>query len=269
MKVYVDLVLFINFILDLLLLIGVSIILKRNKKTFRLLLGAFIGSLSMFSLFLSINSFTLFLIKVVISIIMVLVSFGYKNIKYTLSNIAYLYLLSIVLGGALYFVNNTFSYKSLGFLFINNGFSINLVLVILLSPIIIFLYIKKVKEEKEVLSKKYNVIITLLNGKKLNLSAFLDTGNNLYDPYKKRPIIVINKRVLKSYNPRCILVPCHTVNNKSLLKCFKIKELIINGKKIEEELLACISDNNFNMGDVDLLLHSKIIRKGDINEKNY
>ena len=62
---------------------------------------------------------------------------------------------------------------------------------------------------------------------------------------------------------------CLTVNKESLIKCFKIKKLIVNGNLIDDECLVGISDNNFNMGDVDLLLHSKIIRKGDINEKNY
>ena len=45
-----------------------------------------------------------------------------------------------------------------------------------------------------------------------------------------------------------------------MLSCFKIKDIIINGKKIKEEVLVGISDNNFNIEGVDLLLHKKIIK---------
>ena len=38
-------------------------------------------------------------------------------------------------------------------------------------------------------------------------------------------------------------------------------KLYVNGKKIEEEVLVGISDNNFNIDGVDLLLHKKIIKE--------
>ena len=51
------------------------------------------------------------------------------------------------------------------------------------------------------------------------------------------------------------------VKKESLIKCFKIKKLIVNGNLIEDECLVGISDNNFNFGDVDLLLHNKIVKE--------
>lgn len=261
MTLYLDLIFFLNLFLDLLLLMTVSIILKRNAKLIRIVLGSFIGALSIFALFVSISSLELFFIKFLISIIMVLISFGYKNMRYTVDNIIYLYLVSIILGGFLYMINDSFAYKNTGLIFFHNGFSINFLIVIVCAPVILTLYIKQSKKLKEKFSKRYEVNITFLNGNKLNLTGFLDTGNNLYDPYKKRPIIVINKEVLKDYNPRCILVPIITVNESSMLKCFKVKKIIINGKKIEDDVLIGISDNNFKIDGVDLLLHKQIIKE--------
>lgn len=260
MTIYVDLIILLNFFLDFLLLLVVSLILKRNTKIIRIIIGSLIGGVSIISLFINMNSFSLFIFKFVISIFMCLISFSYKNFKYTLNNIIYLYLISIILGGFLYFINNSFSYKNIGLIFFHNGFSINILIIILLSPVILFLYLKQTKSAKEELNKKYIVDITLLNEKKLHLTGFLDTGNSLYDPYKKRPIIVINKKILGNYNPKYILVPFITINKESLLKCFRIKNIIINGKKIEEEVLVGISDNNFNIDGVDLLLHKNIIK---------
>ena len=87
MTVYIDLVCIINFIYDFLILLTVSFTLKRNRKIYYYILSSLIGVLSIFLLFLKINNVILFLLKILISIIMVIVAFGYKSIKYTISNI--------------------------------------------------------------------------------------------------------------------------------------------------------------------------------------
>lgn len=261
MKIYVDLIILLNLFLDFLLLLSVSLILKRNANLARLFFGALVGALSVLSLFLSFNSFTLFIFKVFISIFMIVISFGFKDIRYTFNNFIYLYMVSIILGGFLYYVNDSLSYKNTGLIFFHNGFSINFILIIVLTPIIIVMHVIQSRRLKEEYSKKYEVDLTFLNGKISHLTGFLDTGNNLYDPYKKRPIIIINEDVLKGYKPRCILVPCVTVNKESMLRCFRIKKLVVNKKVIEEDVLIGISDNNFKMDGVDLLLHKKILKE--------
>lgn len=165
------------------------------------------------------------------------------------------------------YVNDQLAYKNNGLFFYHSGLSINWILVIILTPIITFIYIFQTKKLKEKFSKIYKVSITLLNGKELNISGFLDTGNSLIDPYKKRPIIMVNKELLGTYNEKYILVPCMTVNSKSILKCFKIEKLLINGKKIEEDVLLGISDNNFDSLGVECLLQKNIL-KGEIYEEN-
>ncbi|MDE5539052.1 MAG: sigma-E processing peptidase SpoIIGA [Bacilli bacterium] len=98
MVIYIDLVFLINFILDLLLLLTVNVALKRYSRFFKLVLGAVLGSISLVSLFLHLNSITLSLLKVLMGILMCLVAFGYKNIRYTFYNVIYLYMTSISLG---------------------------------------------------------------------------------------------------------------------------------------------------------------------------
>lgn len=259
MKIYVDLIILLNFFLDFILLLSVSLILKRNVKISRIFFGALAGGVSILFLFVNVSSLVLFFVKVLISILMVIITFSYKNIKYTFNNLVYLYLISIILGGFLYYVNVELSYKNTGLIFFHDGIGINVILITILSPVILTVYVIKTRKLKEEYSKKYEVCIMLLNNKKINVTGFLDTGNNLQDPYKRRPIIVISKNALRGYNPKIILVPCITVKGNSLLKCFRIKELIINGKKIEKECLVGISDNNFQIDGVDLLLHKKLL----------
>ena len=259
--IYVDLVFIINLFIDFILLLGVSIILKRNIKLYKALLGALFGSISLIFLFIDISSFSLFLFKIVISVIMILITFKFKSIKYFFDNFFCLYVISIFLGGALYFINNSLSYKSNGFIFYNNGFSINLVLVIILTPIIIYIYIKQSKKLRNNYLNRYIVKIVLHNNKSYTLTGFIDSGNNLYDPYFKHPIILINKNIINNLDENFILVPCLTVSGTSLIKCFNIKELYINNKKVKKKFLLGISDNNFKIDGVDLLLHKDIIRE--------
>ena len=177
MTIYVDGLLFLNFFFDFLLLLSVSIILKRNVSIFRVIIGAFIGSLTILILFFKITSFELFLIKVYLSIIMCLVSFGYKDLKYTLKNILFLYLVSIILGGFLYMINIEFGYKQEGLIFINKGISLNIIFLIIFSPIVLYIYVKEMKSYKAKIGNYYKVNIYI--GKKvLNLNGYLDTGIN-------------------------------------------------------------------------------------------
>lgn len=261
MRMYVDLIILLNFFLDFILLFSVSMILKRNVSLKRVFLGALIGGVSILSLFINFNSLTLFLFKVFISVIMVVVTFSFKSFKYLFNNLVYLYLVSIILGGFLYFVNDELAYKNSGLIFFHTGLSINWILIIVCAPIILVIYVVQTRKLKSEYAKRYEVEITFLNGKRAFITGLLDTGNNLIDPYKKRPIIMINKSLLAGYNPRTILVPCVTVNKESMINCFKIKKLVINKEVIEDEVLVGISDNNFGIEGVDCLLHKRIVKE--------
>ena len=105
MKIYLDYVFFINFIFDFILLFKTKVLLKRNVKIKRIILGSFIGTFSIFILFISMPSFIFFLSKMFFGLIMVIITFKFKDIKYTLNNFFYLMILSIILGGFLYFLN--------------------------------------------------------------------------------------------------------------------------------------------------------------------
>ena len=68
MTIYVDLVFLINFIMDFYVLSGVKFLLRLNKKMIRIILGAFIGSLSTLLLFFKLNLLEFNIIKILISL---------------------------------------------------------------------------------------------------------------------------------------------------------------------------------------------------------
>lgn len=255
MKLYLDVIFFLNFGFDFLLLSTVSIVLKRNVKFIKIILGGVIGGLSIFILFFKINSVQLFLLKFIISLIMVIVTFSYKNFQYTIKNIEYLYMVSIVLGGFLYLINNEFSYKNDGLVFYHNGLSINFIVLIILSPFILYTYIKQLKRNKNYYQYCYKVKICI-DGKEYNLNGFLDTGNKLVDPYFKKPIIVLNKGVIET-KANCILVPINTVNKTDFISCFKADKIEVENKVVNA--IIGISNEKFEMEGIDVLLQTRIL----------
>lgn len=253
MKVYLDLVMFLNFFLDFLLLVSVSILLKRNVKIIRLIIASFIGGLSILLLFVKLNSLELFLFKALISIIMILIGFGYKNIKYTLMNILYLYIVSVFLGGGLYLVNNSFSLKNNGIVFVNNGFSINIIVIIIISPIIIYIYNIQAKKIKNKYNNYYDVSI-YYNNQKLDVVGFMDTGNTL--KYKKNNVLLLDKRKNIFKTKKYILIPYNTIDKISVMKAFKPSKVIINNKEINNCLIGLI--DNINLDGINIILNNGI-----------
>ena len=262
MKIYLDLVLILNFIFDLLLLITVSYVLKRNVSNFKLILGAFIGSLSILFLFISLNSFELFILKFLISIGMCITSFSYRNIRYTLKNISYLYIVSIILGGFLYFLNIEFSYKNNGIVFFHDGLSVNVIFLIIISPIILILYKKQAKELKTNYSNYYKVNIFLKNNI-IKTNAFLDTGNKLSDPYFNKPVLILDKKkMIYDINEfKMILIPYKTITESSILTCIQVNKIEIKGIGVRKNVLIGLSNQDIRIDGVDLILNSKILEE--------
>ena len=250
MTVYIDLVCIINFIYDFLILLTVSFTLKRNRKIYYYILSSLIGVLSIFLLFLKINNIVLFLLKILISIIMVIVAFGYKSIKYTISNIIYFYMVSIILAGFLYLIKGN-----------NSNFNLNYIVLLIIGPIILLIYYKSNKKLKNTYSDYYKIKIVFDNIE-YNLVSFYDNGNNLKDPISKKSIIIVgNNRLEKIYNIRSpVYVPVITVKGTHLMKCFKPSYIILNDKKIYNYLIG-ESSIKFNDG-VECLLNKSLKEDG-------
>ena len=125
-KMYIELIFIVNFLLDYMILYGTKRLLKRKNKNIRLLLGSILGSSTTIFLFINITNIKLIIIKIFISILMNLTSFGKKEV---LKNTFYFYLISITLAGSIYLLDLT---KIKDFYFI---------ILIVITPIIIKTFI--------------------------------------------------------------------------------------------------------------------------------
>jgi len=224
MNIYIEEVFILNFLLDFMILYGTKRILKRNNKLIRIVISSIIGSFTTFILFININSFILFLLKIIISIILIIIAFGFRNI---IKNISYFYILSIIIGGSSYLLN------------INNH-----LLLIIFSFIVIFMVFKELITYRNIFSNKYLVKV-LYKGKIYELEGFIDTGNRLRDYISKNYIILTNLNIKTN---KLLYVPFKALNSSGIIPCIKPDKVIINNKEFNNFLIGLAKDK-FNLDE--------------------
>ena len=221
MNIYYEEVFILNFLLDFMILYGTKRILKRNNKLIRVAVGSIIGSFTTFLLFINISYLLLLILKIIISILLVIISFGFRNI---IKNIMYFYFLSIIIGGSAYLLD------------INNKF-----FLIISSFIVVIILIREFISYKEIYPNKYLVTI-YINSRKFCLEGFIDTGNRLIDPISKKSIILVN---LNIDSDRYIYVPYKALNCNGIIKCIKPDKVLINDMLFD--CLIGISKDKFEL----------------------
>ena len=241
MKIYVDLVFFVNFMYDLFLLMAVAFCLKEKVTLKRLLFGAFLGGISIFFLFLPLNQVHLFFLKILVSIFMILGTFSYRNKTLFFKHLACLYFASFFLGGILYFLNDTFSYEKQGLIFFHKDISINFICILLLGPVFFYLYLKKLRVEKKNLSLVHQIRFEAF-GKTFQVEGYLDTGNRLRDPFKKRSVILLYEKGLQPKIEESILVPFETAKGKGLVRCNLPETLYVDEKEMKNYLVGFLEE---------------------------
>ena len=259
-KVYVDVILFINFFFDFLLLVTTSLVLKRRVSIKRIALGSLVGSATIVVLFIPLSSLELFLLKVVLSLVIIFVTFGYGDFKYFVNNLVYFYLISIVLGGFVYYLNVSFSYKNVGIVFYHKGVSINYVIVLFLSIVVSYFYYKEMKYVRLVNSLYYKVDI-YVNYKIVSLLGYLDTGNTLVDPYSKRVVIITNSKKFIKACEGCLpyYIPYQSVNDFGLLEVYKVSRVYIEGVGNKSNIVVGVVKDKLKSGKVEVLLNNLLM----------
>lgn len=251
--VYIDLLVIEDLIYNYVILLGVSLLLTRITNLRKIFLSSVIGTIPLIFLFLNISNILNFLISFIFSIIMSIIAFSYKDIIYTIKNVFYMYTTSIFIAGALNLINVNLLPQI-------DSYILNIIILITLSPIITLIYIKSISKFKTNYSNYYKVDIYLSVSEKITVSAFLDTGNKLIDPYKHRPIILLKKSLVNIENKKILLVPYNTVNNSDLLKCIVPKKIFIYNIGYRTNFLVGLMDE-VNIEGVDCILNQQLLER--------
>ncbi|MGI6144302.1 MAG: sigma-E processing peptidase SpoIIGA [Peptococcia bacterium] len=210
-KVYLDVILLVNFIMDFFILWATGKLSNLPVKISRLVLGAFIGALYSIAVLLPQWSFfSSFLGKSICAFLMVLVAYPLQGVAKFIRSYMYLYVISFAMGGAVLaavFLLDT----SPGFMQVWNGVGIirgiHYSWLVVALVVVGFLgyggfhYLRKGWLQEELL----NSLTIYFHNNKVMIPALLDTGNQLIDPFTKKPVIVVERAALEKLLPKDFL----------------------------------------------------------------
>lgn len=208
MTLYVDIIFLENVFMNSIILLATGIILKDKTKIIRNLISSSIGAVYAIIIYTShIELYSNIFLKIMLSLVIVYISFKPQNTKSMLKHIIIFYLTSFTFGGVafalLYFI------RPQDILFQNGVLAGTYPIKMILAGGIVGFAIVVIsfKNIKGKLNKKdmyCNVKLCERENKKV-ITAIIDTGNFLKDPITKIPVIVAEINSLDGLFPSEIL----------------------------------------------------------------
>lgn len=208
MTIYIDVILIENLLMNYIILFATAVVLKLKVKHVRLILSSLVGAIyTIISYVSGLRIYSNFLLKLILSIIIIYIAFNPQNLKKTLKFTLIFYLTSFVFGGAAFALIYVVKPQEL---LKNNGLvlSSNSLKIIFISAIIAFIVIIigfKVVKNKISAKDMYCDIEIKLNNKKIETKAMIDTGNLLKEPITNTPVVVVEHTLLYECIPKEIL----------------------------------------------------------------
>ena len=190
------------------ILYATAIMLKIKPSIIRILISGTIGSL--YAMIIYVTQFKIYesiITKIILSVIMVYIAFNPQNIKKLCKQILIFYLTSFIFGGvALYLI---YFIKPQNVLIKNGLFAGKYVLkVILFGAIVAFVIIKlsiKIIKTKIQPKDMYCKVKLKNNGKEIQTTAMIDTGNLVREPITNIPVIIVESSLMYDILPKEII----------------------------------------------------------------
>lgn len=203
LEVYPDIVFLINFFIDLILIFLLKKVNKKHSSKLRMTLAAMLGAVSavIIAVFPWMNEIYKFIIMYLLaSILMIFIAFGKLSISDLIKQWIVLNLITYFVGGLM---NSIYYHTKLRALFIigkGNVFSnISIVYVVLTIVIItiIALFVIWLLRLYQIHKPLIYDVELILQDRRVLTKGLMDTGNCLYDPFNKSPVMVIENTLME------------------------------------------------------------------------
>ncbi len=259
---YIDRLFFLNFIMNLFALSLMKLSLRRTVTRFRMILSALLGAVGYIAvIFLPAVSYQF---KVIlgftgISILMVFVMYPKSGLSFLTKALTGLYCFAFLFGGVLLFLKKYIVPSGDGAW-----------LYILLPSAILYLLLCFLLKTRQEAVKECKVTL-LCEEKELVLKALVDSGNMLIEPISKKPVSVVEERLLTEagitlHEEKCRAIPYHSVGKKNgILMGYEFPKILLRTQKeeksIEKAIIAVSQDKLFKSGRYEMLLHPGLLEE--------
>lgn len=205
MKIYADVFLFQNLIVNVMTLYIVNCLLGMKKDVKRMALAASVGAGYALYVLLARNAIlTHFITKILVLSIMLLITNCFNGFKSFVKQLACYLTVTVLFGGLILVLKEQFLHVDQPIYyhsFALNSFSFKYYLIILFLLVVYkFIIVKYIYAYR--LAQNTSVLVKAMIGKlQINFPTILDTGNRLVDPMSQKPIIVVSLSELKLQLP--------------------------------------------------------------------
>jgi len=264
MKIYADVLFFINFIMDYFLIAVTAKFFSLNVKLWRKLAAACLGgafALCFFAVDLGyINSFVASLFS---GFCMSATVFFPCKFKDLVKKTAAFYLFSMLVAGASFFVMNIS-----GGGVIKNGVFYAKTPTVVFGAISVYVVVSLFGAAvKRISSKKFSGTVLEFRGKSVSLTGIVDTGNGLTEPISKKPVMIIGEDALKKLvakectcanisewveSERLRTIPYKTIDSEGVLVGILLDRAYIDGRRVDGAV-AAVSEKKLNY---QVILHA-------------
>ena len=190
--VYVDVLLALNYITTVLLLGGTAKLLGTQMKRRRIVGAALLGAVGSLAIFLPFAGFfSMFAYRVFLSIMIVLVALPWEGAAQLLKGWGMFFAVNFFFAGAMLGIWLLFAPRGMVYLGGVVYFNIN-PMTLLIGAVAAYILLglaHRLSRGGRLVGTKCRVTVKL-NGNSCSLSALIDTGNSLYEPFSGVPVIV-------------------------------------------------------------------------------
>ncbi len=204
LEVYPDVIFVLNLVLDYLLLLILKKVNQRKSAAIRRLLASVVGASAtvLVSIFPWMNIMLRFIImNVITAVLMLLVAFGRMKKVDLLKQVISLYLITYLIGGlinSIYYHTNLKLYLiNMGNMVIFSNLSWKFIFLMMLGTVpVVVLILWVFRWYQSSIRETYDIEL-FFQKNRVQTKGFLDTGNCLYDPIFKKPVIIVENSLLE------------------------------------------------------------------------
>ncbi len=243
--VYVDILVILNVAVDYLLLLTSAKILGKKVKTLRLVLSSLLGGVSCIYIFLpSVSLFGEIIYKILISLLLSLVAFGFNSLKAYIKSFLAVFVVSSCYAGLMLAVWQIFKP---GRMIVKNSvvyFDISPIVLVIATTIFYFCFtiINNIFSKNAPFARECEITVAV-GERRMELKAILDTGNSLTDFFGNSEIIITDKNLVEGLlgsldkesntelSRRYRAIPCSTVSGNDMLDGFRCDTAVVCKEK--------------------------------------
>ncbi|OEH91176.1 sigma-E processing peptidase SpoIIGA [Bacillus solimangrovi] len=275
MVVYLDIIWLLNFCIDLSLIALTAIVLKRRLSKWRLIVSSLIASSTVLLYFSPLSFFATQPIgKFLFSFLIIFIAFGYRKFRFFLQGLLTFYVITFMVGGGMigihYFLqvessiaNGVLQTQTGGF-----GSPASWLFVLITFPLIWVLSKKQFSEvETRSFQTEHIVQVEIDIGQTiLFMKGLIDSGNKLYDPVTKTPVMIIDIVYAQSQIPHEVLNAVHHPETIGMVEFpsnwgKRLRLIPFQGLGTRNQMLLAVKPDvvTITMGEERIVVHKVLI----------